>query len=162
MTILGVDIGIAITGIGVVEKQGNNINYIYHTAIETHKSLPIPERLQILYNEFNKIVLEYKPVLAAVEELFFFKNAKTIIPVGEARGVVMLALQQQGLLIEEYTPLEVKQAVSSYGRADKKQVQAMVKMLYNLKEIPKPDDAADALAIAWCAAASIKNIKGLL
>ena len=152
---MGVDIGIAITGIGVIEKSGYKTQYISHTVIETHKDLSVPDRLAIIHKKFLELIDTFKPEIIAVEELFFFKNAKTIINVAQARGVVLLTIQELGLRFEEYTPLQVKQGISSYGRADKGQVQRMVKMVLNLSEIPKPDDAADALAIAWCCSNSI-------
>src|SRR5699024_7966188 len=117
---------------------------------------PFPERLRILYNEMTKIIEKYNPTDLAIEELFFNKNVKTAIKVGQARGVEILAAVHKGLNIYEYTPLQVKQGVVGYGRAEKRQVQEMVKMLLNLKEIPKPDDAADALALALCHGSSLK------
>jgi crossover junction endodeoxyribonuclease RuvC len=156
MIFLGIDIGIAITGIGVIDKTGAKISYIAHTAILTEKNTPTAQRLSILKQELEKLIVQYKPAIAAVEELFYFKNAKTIINVAQARGVVLLTLEENKIPIEEYTPLEVKQAISSYGRADKLQVQKMVKMLLGLNELPQPDDAADALAIAWCCANTLK------
>lgn len=150
MIILGIDCGIAITGWGVVEKGrvGNKTTFIEYGAILTSKDLSIPERLLILDKELTKIIKKYSPDESAVEELFYFKNQKTVIQVAEARGVILSCLERQKIHIAEYTPLQVKQGVTSSGRADKAQVQKMVKLLLNLKEIPKPDDAADALAIA--------------
>jgi len=150
MKILGIDCGIAITGWGVVEKSKvvNKTTIIDYGAILTFKDLSIPERLLILDQELTKIIKKFNPDQAAVEELFYFKNQKTIIQVAEARGVILSCLERNKVIIAEYTPLQVKQGVTSSGRADKAQVQKMVKLLLNLKEIPKPDDAADALAIA--------------
>jgi len=150
MKILGIDCGIAITGWGVVEKSrvANKTSVIDYGAILTSKDLSIPERLLILDQELTKIIKKFNPDQAAVEELFYFKNQKTIIQVAEARGVILSCLERNKVVIAEYTPLQVKQGVTSSGRAEKAQVQKMVKLLLNLKEIPKPDDVADALAIA--------------
>ena len=147
--ILGIDPGIADTGYGVIEKgPGGKLTCLAYGSIKTKAGLPIDERLEILNQELQKIINKYQPKLAAVEELFFQNNAKTAIIVGEARGVILLTCRQNKILLHELTPLQVKQVVAGYGQADKKQVQKMVKLLLNLKEIPKPDDAADALAIA--------------
>ena len=110
----------------------------------------MPKRLEVLYEGVQTLVKQYAPDRASVETLFFFKNAKTVISVGQARGVILLALSQGGVPIYEYTPLQVKQTITSHGRASKEEVQEMVKHLLSLEEIPKPDDAADALAIALC------------
>ena len=140
MKILGIDPGYAILGYGVVEKIGNKFKVCDYGAITTDAGTPMTERLEYLYH----------PDVASIEELFFNTNAKTAILVGQARGVAILACVKGGLEIEEYTPLQIKQALVGYGRADKKQVQIMVKTILNLKEIPKPDDTADALAAAIC------------
>jgi crossover junction endodeoxyribonuclease RuvC len=147
--ILGIDPGIADTGYGLIEKgKGGKISCLSYGSIKTKAGLPVAERLEILHDELNKIIQKYQPALAAVEELFFYNNAKTAIVVGEARGVILLTCRKNKIPIVELTPLQVKQTISGFGGADKKQVQKMVKLLLNLKEIPKPDDAADALAIA--------------
>ena len=156
MIILGIDPGTAITGYGVIENNQGKLKAIDYGCILTDKKLKMPERLNLLGEELKKIIKKYKPQAMAVEELFFFKNAKTVITVGQARGVVLFVGKNTGLDIHEYTPLQVKQAVVGYGRADKKQVQQMVKAILALNEIPKPDDAADALAVAICCASSIK------
>ncbi|NOQ68175.1 crossover junction endodeoxyribonuclease RuvC [Patescibacteria group bacterium] len=160
MIILGIDPGTAITGYGVIENNQGKLKAIDHGCILTDKKLKMPERLDLLGEELKKIIKKYKPQAMAVEELFFFKNAKTVITVGQARGVILFIgkniSKKQRLDIYEYTPLQVKQAVVGYGRADKKQVQQMVKAILGLNEIPKPDDAADALAIAICCASSIR------
>lgn len=150
-TILGIDPGIADTGFGVVECEGNKLTCITYGSIKTKANTPLADRLEIINNELTEIIKKYSPNLMSVEELFFCNNAKTALIVGQARGVILLTAKQHNLPICEFTPLQVKQAVSTYGKADKAQVQKMVKMLLNLKEIPKPDDAADALAIAICA-----------
>ncbi len=157
--ILGIDPGIADTGFGVVEKdrQGNLICLAYGS-IKTRARLPMDERLSILAQELKKLIKKYQPNLMAVEQLFFCKNVKTALVVGQARGVVLLVAKQNWVPIAEFTPLQVKQAVSTYGQASKMQVQKMVKLLLNLDKIPRPDDAADALAIAICAGNS-ENMK---
>lgn len=158
LIILGIDPGIADMGYGVIEKnhQGKII-HICHGSIKTSAGLPFPTRLLEASQQLEKVINEYRPEIVGVEEIFFFKNVKTVINVSQARGVVILAAAKNGLDVCEFTPLEVKQAISAYGRADKKQVQKMVQLILNLKEIPKPDDAADALAVAICAS-QIKNL----
>lgn len=150
--ILGIDPGIADTGFGVIEKRknGNFISLDYGT-IKTSAKDNLSKRLEILNKELNKIIKKHKPELIAVEQLFFCKNIKTALTVGHARGVILLTAKQNKINICEFTPLQVKLAVCAYGQAPKTQVQKMVKILLNLKELPKPDDAADALAIAICA-----------
>lgn len=150
MKILGIDPGYAIMGYGVVEKIGNKFKVCSYGSILTDAGTPMTERLERLYDGLREIIEEEKPDVAAIEQLFFNNNAKTAILVGQARGVAILACVKGGLEIEEYTPLQIKQALVGYGRADKKQVQAMTKAILNLKEVPKPDDTADALAAAVC------------
>jgi len=150
MTIVGVDPGYGILGYGVLEKEGNKIKYVTHGVITTKKEIEIPERLGYIYSEFVKILDEFSPDVCAMERLFFYKNAKTAIHVGEARGVILLAISQKNIPLKEFTPYQVKNNVTGYGKANKMQVQKMMKILLNLNEIPKPDDAADALAVAWC------------
>ncbi len=153
--IIGVDPGITDTGFGVIQKTAeNNLRCFAYGSIKTSAREEHPERLVQINKELNKIIKKYKPGLIAVEQLFFCNNVKTALVVGQARGVVLLTARQNGLPVVEFTPLQVKQAVSSYGAASKMQVQKMVKLLLDLKELPKPDDAADALAIAICAANS--------
>ena len=155
--IIGIDPGLADTGYGLIEKgKGGKITCLAYGSIKTKAGLPIAERLEILNIELEKIIKKYQPALAAVEELFFQNNAKTAITVGQARGVILLTCRKNKIPIAELTPLQVKQTISGYGRADKMQVQKMVKLLLNLKEIPRPDDAADALAIAISATNEIK------
>jgi len=151
MIILGIDPGTAIIGFGAIKKK-KNLELIEYGCIKTSKDLSTAERLEKLNKELNSLILRLKPDIVAVEDIFFFKNLKTAIKVSQARGVILLSAQKKKINIEEYTPLQVKQAVACYGRADKAQIQKMVKTLLNLKEIPKPDDAADALAIAICCA----------
>jgi len=148
--VIGVDPGTAITGWGIVEGDGDDLKMVAGGVITTAAGTPLPERLQIIYRELTEIVKKWQPELAAIEELFFSKNAKTALAVGHGRGAAMLALANANLTITEYKPLEVKQAVTGYGGADKKQIQQMVKLLLSLDDVPRPDDAADALAIAIC------------
>lgn len=150
MRILGIDPGYAILGYGIVEMKGNRFKAIDYGAVTTDAKTEMPDRLKILYNSLMELILEYEPDVASVEELFFNTNAKTAILVGQARGVAVLACANSGLEIAEYTPLQIKQALVGYGRAEKQQVQLMVKTLLNLREVPKPDDTADALAAAVC------------
>ncbi len=160
MRILGIDPGFAIVGFGVIDYDGNKSKLVQNGVITTpaHKDNPI--RLKIIYDETKKIIQQYKPDALAIEELFFNTNVKTAIMVGQARGVLILSAQNHQIPTFEYTPLQVKQAVVGYGRAEKKQVQEMVKLLLNLPCIPKPDDAADALAVAICHAHSTCFLKG--
>jgi crossover junction endodeoxyribonuclease RuvC len=154
MLILGIDPGTAIMGYGLIEKRGNRLYPLDYACWRTPAHTPMPERLLMLYNEIEAYIKEKQPQCVAVEELFFNRNTTTAISVGQARGIVLLAAAQSGIPVYEYTPLQVKQAVVGYGRADKKQIQQMVKGLLGLPEIPKPDDVADALAIAICHAHS--------
>lgn len=150
MRVIGVDPGTAITGWGIVEGDGDDLKMVAGGVIITAAGTPLPERLQIIYRELTEIIHQWQPELAAIEELFFGKNAKTALVVGHGRGAAMLALANANLPITEYKPLEVKQAVTGHGGADKKQIQQMVKLLLSLDDVPRPDDAADALAIAIC------------
>ena len=153
--IIGVDPGIADTGFGVIQVSGHELKCIDYGSIKTKANTDLAERLEIINLELKKQIQKYKPDLISVEQLFFCNNAKTALIVGQARGVILLTARQSKIPITEFTPLQVKQAVSSYGKATKAQVQKMVKLILNLKEIPKPDDAADALAIAICATNSL-------
>ena len=148
MRILGIDPGYAILGYGILDKIGNRFSVVDYGSILTDADMEMPERLRILYDELKAIIEKYQPEEAAIEELFFNNNAKTAILVGEARGVAVLACAHGNLKISEYTPLQIKQALVGYGRADKKQVQQMVKLLLHMEEVPRPDDAADAIACA--------------
>lgn len=148
MVILGIDPGLARTGWGVIERLHGSERLIAYGCIETVAKTPDHERLVVLFEALRTVIKKYKPDQAAVERLFFEKNAKTAIQVGQARGVVMLALALEKIPQREFTPLQVKQAVAGYGSAPKEQVQKMVKTLLKLSDIPKPDDAADALAVA--------------
>ncbi len=144
--ILGIDPGTTRIGYGVIEKDGYNLKYLECGCLKINAA----SRLLSTKEELFKLIKKYKPTRAAIEKIFFFKNAKTVISVSEARGVIMLCFQEKGIPINELTPLEVKQWISGYGRANKDQIQKMVKLLLKLETEPKPDDAADALAIAIC------------
>lgn len=151
MLVIGIDPGTATTGYGLVrENQDGTLSAVDFGAILTPADMPMPLRLLELYQKIKEILFLHRPESSAVEKLFFQRNVSTAISVGQGRGVALLALAESGIDVLEYTPLEVKQAVVGYGRADKDQVQAMVKAILNLDEIPTPDDAADALAIAIC------------
>ncbi len=154
--ILGIDPGFGRMGYAVVAAAGDELHLIVCDAIMTPKGLPYPLRLQQIYEQLNAIIIRYRPHEAAIEELFFGKNVTTAIPVAQARGVALLALAQSGLLIAEYTPNEVKLAVTGYGAARKEQVGAMVRHLLHLPSVPRPDDAADAAAIAICQAHTLR------
>ncbi|MBP5312690.1 MAG: crossover junction endodeoxyribonuclease RuvC [Clostridia bacterium] len=155
MIILGIDPGFAITGYGVVEYIGNKFKVIDYGVVSTDKSELFSSRLQSIYDKLSETIEKYRPDCMAIEELFFNNNAKTAIMAAHGRGVAMLACTKAGLPCYEYTPLQVKQNIVGYGRAEKRQVQQMVKAILNLPSIPRPDDAADALAIAICHAHSM-------
>jgi crossover junction endodeoxyribonuclease RuvC len=151
MLVIGIDPGTATTGYGLVqESEDGSLSVLEYGVILTPAGMPMPERLLDLYRQLHEILLLHRPQTGAVEKLFFQKNVRTALSVGQARGVALLTLAETGMPIGEYTPLEVKQAVAGYGGADKEQVQQMVRTLLNLPEIPRPDDAADALAVAIC------------
>ena len=151
MIVLGIDPGIAITGFGLIRLNDlNEPELIKYGVINSTAEGDTSSRLVFLYRELTELIEQFKPEYTAVEKLFFQKNQKTAMAVSEARGVITLCLAQQHLPMAEYSPNAVKQAVTSYGNADKKQVQEMVKIILHLDEIPKPDDAADALAVAIC------------
>ncbi|MDD7408695.1 MAG: crossover junction endodeoxyribonuclease RuvC [Anaerovoracaceae bacterium] len=161
MRILGIDPGYALMGYGVIERNGSRLKVIDYGSISTGPSAPMPERLKFLYSSLMDIIAETQPETASFEELFYNTNAKTVINVGQARGVAVLACVNSGLEIAEYTPLQIKQALVGYGRAEKKQVQQMVKAILGLEKVPKPDDTADALAAAICHANSIRGSASL-
>jgi crossover junction endodeoxyribonuclease RuvC len=151
MAVIGIDPGTAITGFGIIEESPEgSIKALEYGVIRTEAKLKPEERLVSIFQQLNEVVSRHVIESAAVERLFFQKNAKTALSVGEARGVILLALTQKGIPLYEYNPVDIKQAVTGYGRADKPQMQQMVKILLALDEIPRPDDAADALAIAIC------------
>lgn len=148
--VLGIDPGTAIVGYAVVTALGSSLKMLACDVLTTPAGMPLAQRLQLIYQGLNDILMTYRPTEAAMEELFFAKNARTALTVGHARGVALLALANGGLSVGEYTPKQVKQAVTGYGSADKVQVGEMVRILLNLHAVPRPDDAADAAAIAIC------------
>lgn len=156
MRIIGIDPGTAITGYGVIEKANGNFEFVAAGVIRTLKTETLEKRLKTIYEEINQLIDEYRPQGMAVELLYFANNVTTAMSVSHARGVVLLTAANHKLPVAEYTPLQVKQAITGYGKADKKQIQAMVQKLLKLNSLPKPDDAADALAIAICHSGSLK------
>lgn len=150
MKILGIDPGYAIVGYGVIEYNNPRFTTLEYGAITTLAGVPFNKRLKKIYDEYIEILKRHKPEAVAIEKLFFTNNKTTAIDVAQARGLILLGAEQCGIETFEYTPLQVKQAVVGYGRAEKHQVMDMVKRLLNLKAVPKPDDTADALAIAVC------------
>lgn len=151
MLVLGIDPGLAITGYGFIKTdQRNQYTCIDYGVIRTDAGLADPDRLIVIFDALTDLIQRYGPETSSVEKLFFQKNVKTALSVGQARGVVMLALAQANLPIHEYTPNEIKQTICGYGNAGKRQIQRMVQTLLNLDDLPKPDDAADALAVGIC------------
>ncbi len=150
MRILGLDPGIAIVGFGVIDAEKGGFHHVIHGAIRTEAGLPLSRRLEIIYEDLNQLLDDVEPDAVAIEELFFNTNITTGISVAHGRGILLLGCRQKQVPIFEYTPLQVKQSVVGYGRAEKKQVMDMVRRMLHLEEVPKPDDAADALAIALC------------
>ncbi len=150
MIIIGIDPGTARTGYGVIRKVKNRLKCLGYGIIETKPGFPPEQRLKKIHLELSKLLNRYKPKVLAVENIYFFKNLKTVIPVSEAKGVILLTAAKKKIKVWQLAPLEVKMGVCGYGRADKKQVARMIKEILKLKEIPKPDDAADGLAIAVC------------
>lgn len=159
MRIIGIDPGYAITGFAVVDYNGNHFELIKSGAIETKAGVPLPVRLTKIYDDMQLLVNEYKPDAISIEELFFNRNTTTAIGVAQGRGAVLIIAEKNNIPIYEYTPLQVKQGVVGYGRADKKQVQMMVKTILNLETVPKLDDTTDAIAIAICHAHSYRFAK---
>ncbi len=151
MLVIGIDPGTATTGYGLIRQAPDgSISMVDYGVMETSPDLPMSQRLLSLHEQLSQIILLHRPQSGAVEKLFFQRNVTNAISVGQARGVVLLALAQAGLPVAEYTPMQVKQAVAGYGGADKNQIQQMVRALLDLQELPRPDDAADALAVAIC------------
>lgn len=155
MRVLGIDPGIAIVGFGFIDKDGHKLTPVQYGSIETKAGTPEETRLLQVYESVGALMDKYKPDSIGIEKLFFNRNVTTAFSVGQARGVIILAAAQRGIPVAEYTPLQVKQAVVGYGKAEKKQVQEMVRMFLKLSAVPKPDDVADALAVAICHAHSI-------
>ncbi len=150
MVIFGIDPGYAIVGCGVVRYERGNFSLIGYGAVTTDKDMPFNKRLKKIYDDLSELLLRFKPDAVSMERLYFNTNQKTAIDVAQARGVAVLAVENAGIPLYEYTPLQVKQSIVGYGRAEKIQVQNMTKMFLKLDKIPKPDDAADALALAVC------------
>ncbi len=151
MLVVGIDPGTAITGYGLVRQLGGRqVKLVDYGVIRTSSDRPMAERLRQLYHDLHDVIAEHQPDEAAVEELFFSRNVTTALTVGQARGVAMLAAAEAGLPVHEYKPAEIKQAVVGYGNASKEQVQEMVRVLLGIAEVPRPDDAADAVAVAIC------------
>ncbi|HCX27891.1 MAG TPA: crossover junction endodeoxyribonuclease RuvC [Candidatus Portnoybacteria bacterium] len=157
MLILGIDPGTAMIGVGLIEYKNKQVALRCYDCLKTSQTDGTAERLNDLHQKLNRFIKKHQPDVIAVEDIFFFKNLKTAVKVSQARGVILLAAAQHRAKIYEYTPLQVKQAITGYGRAEKKQVQQMVKTILKLKEIPRPDDAADALAVAICCTHSIRS-----
>ena len=162
MIILGIDPGYAIVGWGVIEYNANKFSVIDYGAVTTEAKTPFNDRLKQVYDGIDTIMKRYSPQALAIEKLFYNTNAKTVIDVAQARGVINLAAVQNNIPIFEYTPLQVKQSVVGYGRAEKKQVQEMTRVILKLEKIPKPDDTADALAMAICHAHASGSMLGRL
>ncbi len=154
MRILGIDPGTATIGWGVLEVEGSRMIPIAYGHIATSAQLPLSERIAEIARDLREVSEKHSPDEASVEKIFFFKNQKTVIAVSQARGAILLTLETLGIRLFEYTPLQVKQSLTGYGRAEKKQMQIMVKSILKLSELPKPDDVADALALALCHANS--------
>lgn len=150
MVVLGIDPGYAIVGYGIIAYEKNHFTVQEYGAVTTDKNTPFNQRLEEIYQGVNLLISKFRPDAVSIEKLFFNTNAKTVIDVSQARGVLVLSAQLQRIPVFEYTPLQVKQSVVGYGRAEKKQVQEMTRILLNLEKIPRPDDAADALAMAIC------------
>ena len=162
MRILGIDPGYAIIGYGILEYDGARFQTVAFGAITTPAGKPFTERLDIIYRDMCTVLDTYRPDCMGIEKLFFNTNEKTAINVAQARGVILLALKKNGVPIFEYTPLQIKQALTGYGRAEKKQVQEMMRIMLRLDKVPKPDDTADALAMAICHAHTSGSLVGKL
>jgi crossover junction endodeoxyribonuclease RuvC len=148
--VLGIDPGTALVGWGVVEGEGQELHLVEYGTIRTPAHTPLAERIHLIYDQLQEILERLQPDGVGIEQLFFARNVSTALPVAHARGVMLLAVHQHGLPLAEFTPMQVKQAVTGYGGADKQQMQQMVRLLLGLNEIPRPDDAADAVAVAIC------------
>ena len=157
MKILGIDPGMAIVGYGLIEYRDDGISLLASGSVQTDKNLSDSKRLLEIFNDLSTIVEKYKPDCASVENLFFFKNQKTVIPVAEARGVILTVLEKYNIPTFSYTPMEVKQVLTGYGRAEKKEVEQMVKIALNTENLPKLDDTVDAIAIAICHSRNINS-----
>lgn len=162
MRIIGIDPGYAIIGYGIVDYNANHFTVVDYGAVTTKAHTPFEQRLSDIYKGLTQLIDTYKPDAMSIEKLFFNTNTTTAIDVAQARGVIVLSAAQSGLKIAQYTPLQVKQSVVGYGRAEKKQVQEMTRLMLGLKSVPKPDDTADALALAICHAHSAGSLLGSL
>ena len=158
MIVLGIDPGTAALGYGIVERTGGKLRAVDHGCLETSPDLPLPERLLAIHSVVDDLISLHEPAVVAVERLFFSRNAQTAMAVGQARGIVLLAAAQHGRPVREATPNEVKSAIAGYGAADKQQVQRMVQLVLGMSELPRPDDAADALAVAVCIANRVGQV----
>ncbi len=150
MIAIGIDPGTATTGYGIVNLKEDSFSLIEYGVIKTDKDLPTPKRLYILSKEISSLIKKHSPSFLAIENVYFFKNLKTALPVSQAKGVIMLTAEKEKIPVYEFTPLEIKMTITGYGKADKNQVQEMIKLTLALKNIPKPNDAADALGAAIC------------
>jgi len=164
MVILGIDPGIATIGYGLIKKEprtkeskNDNFRCLEYGTIQTSLKLSSPQRLERIFIDLALLIKKHKPSLLAVESLYFFKNIKTALPVSQAKGVILLAAALEKIPVLEFTPLQVKMTITGYGKAEKKQIQKMISVLLRLKDIPKPDDAADALGVAICGALAVKK-----
>lgn len=162
MIILGIDPGYAIVGYGIIDYTGNHFTVIDYGAVTTPAGMDFNKRLELIFDSIEVLIKKYRPSAMAIEKLFYNTNAKTVIDVAQARGVILLAAEKNGVEVSEYTPLQVKQSVVGYGRAEKKQVQEMMRLLLKLEKVPKPDDTADALAMAICHAHTCGSAVGRL
>lgn len=159
MIIIGIDPGVATTGYSVIKKykaKKERLKALEYGCITTSPKLSPPERLKKINNELNKLIKKYRPSVLAVENVYFFKNLKTAMPVSQVKGVILLTAAKKKIPVYEFTPLEIKLTISGYGKAEKEQIQRMIKALLTLKEVPKPDDAADALGVAICCSRLLK------
>lgn len=156
MKILGIDPGMAIVGYSIVEFNGNACTLLHSGSIQTSKKSKESARLLEIFNDMKTIVEMYKPDIASIEKLFFFRNQTTVMPVAHARGVILTVLEMNGIPVFEYTPMEVKQVLTGYGRADKKEVEQMVKISLGVEKLPKLDDTVDSIAIAICHTRSVR------
>lgn len=156
MRIIGIDPGMAIVGYSILDVENDEITLVTSGSIQTSSKDPEPKRLLEIYNDLKTILKKYNPQIASIEKLFFFKNQKTVMPVSQARGVLVMALEEAGIEINEYTPIEIKQSLTGYGRAGKDEVAKMVKLCLNNCKVPKLDDTVDSIAIAICHARSAK------
>lgn len=158
MIIIGIDPGTAKVGYGIIKTSKKSLRCLGYGLIQTSPDLPSADRLKKINNELNKLIKKYRPEALAVENVYFFKNLKTALPVSQAKGVILLTAAKKNLPVYEFTPLQIKMAMTGYGRAEKIQIQKIVQTLLNLKEMPKPDDAADALGIAICCSRELDNL----